>query len=120
MWSIVSGDIGERPHLTLEQAAAEIAAQIPAFHRTGLPLDHLSGHKHFHVHPTIAKMVLGMGRNLAADARPTLTNIGAGLRLRGPLVRRYEQAAAAGADRSEVCLAARNAAIELGGFVDFL
>jgi hopanoid biosynthesis associated protein HpnK len=44
------------------QLAAEIAAQFEAFRATGIPLDHCNGHRHFHVHPLIARMVLRIGR----------------------------------------------------------
>ena len=43
------------------QLAAEIAAQFEAFAATGLPLDHVNAHKHFHLHPTIAALVLEIG-----------------------------------------------------------
>ena len=36
------------------QLEAEIEAQFAAFAATGLPLDHVNAHKHFHLHPTIA------------------------------------------------------------------
>jgi hopanoid biosynthesis associated protein HpnK len=45
------------------QLAAEIRAQFEAFRATGLPLDHVNAHKHFHVHPIIAGMVLAIGRD---------------------------------------------------------
>jgi chitin disaccharide deacetylase len=32
---------------------AEIEAQVKKFHATGLPLDHVNGHLHFHLHPTV-------------------------------------------------------------------
>lgn len=44
------------------QLAAEIAAQFAAFAKTGLPLDHLNAHKHFHLHPTIAHLACKIGR----------------------------------------------------------
>ena len=44
------------------QLRREIAAQFDAFHRTGLALDHVNAHKHFHVHPLIAREVLAVGR----------------------------------------------------------
>jgi len=44
------------------QLEAEIAAQFAAFAATGLPLDHVNAHKHFHVHPTIASLILKIGR----------------------------------------------------------
>ena len=43
------------------QYAAEIAAQFAAFKRTGLTLDHVNAHKHFHVHPGLARQVLAIG-----------------------------------------------------------
>lgn len=43
------------------QLAAEVEAQFAAFAATGLPLDHVNAHKHFHLHPTIASAVLRIG-----------------------------------------------------------
>lgn len=40
------------------QAVAECRAQVEAFAKTGLELDHLNGHNHFHIHPTILEAVL--------------------------------------------------------------
>jgi hopanoid biosynthesis associated protein HpnK len=37
----------------LGQLRREIHAQFQKFHATGLPLDHLNGHLHLHLHPTI-------------------------------------------------------------------
>lgn len=44
------------------QLAAEIDAQFAAFAATGLPLDHVNAHKHFHLHPTIASAILRAGK----------------------------------------------------------
>ncbi|GJD76108.1 hopanoid biosynthesis-associated protein HpnK [Methylobacterium goesingense] len=44
------------------QLAAEIEAQFQAYRTTGLPLDHVNAHKHFHVHPLIAGLVLAAGK----------------------------------------------------------
>ena len=44
------------------ELAAEITAQFQAFADTGLPLDHVNAHKHFHLHPTIAGLILKIGR----------------------------------------------------------
>ena len=69
-----------RPNMTLSginmslnpaarnQLAAEVTAQFEAFHATGLRLDHVNGHKHFHVHPVIAKCVLRIGRQFGVRA----------------------------------------------------
>ncbi|TXM76651.1 ChbG/HpnK family deacetylase [Methylobacterium sp. WL103] len=43
------------------QLSAEITAQFEAFRATGLLLDHVNAHKHFHVHPLIAGAVLAIG-----------------------------------------------------------
>jgi chitin disaccharide deacetylase len=40
------------------QLAAEIEAQFAAFAATGLRLDHVNAHKHFHLHPTIAALIV--------------------------------------------------------------
>lgn len=44
------------------QLKAEVEAQFAAFSATGLPLDHVNAHKHFHLHPTIAGTILTIGR----------------------------------------------------------
>ena len=44
------------------QLAAEITAQFDAFAATGLHLDHVNAHKHFHLHPTIAGLILKIGK----------------------------------------------------------
>ena len=44
------------------QLEAEIDAQFAAFAATGLRLDHVNAHKHFHVHPTIAATLVRVGK----------------------------------------------------------
>lgn len=44
------------------QLAAEMEAQFDAFAATGLPLDHVNAHKHFHLHPTIAGLMVKMAK----------------------------------------------------------
>jgi hopanoid biosynthesis associated protein HpnK len=41
-----------------EQLRAEIHAQFEKFNSTGLKLDHVNGHLHFHLHPTIFKILM--------------------------------------------------------------
>jgi hopanoid biosynthesis associated protein HpnK len=48
------------PHVR-RQLAAEIEAQFAAFEATGLKLDHVNAHKHFHLHPTIASLIVKIG-----------------------------------------------------------
>jgi hopanoid biosynthesis associated protein HpnK len=50
------------------QLGAEIQAQFRAFAATGLPLDHVNTHKHFHLHPTIAGAILRIGRDFGLNA----------------------------------------------------
>ena len=45
------------------QLAMEIRAQFEAFHATGLRLDHVNAHKHMHLHPTVARAVIEIGRD---------------------------------------------------------
>ena len=45
------------------QLAAEMAAQFEAFAATGLKLDHVNAHKHFHLHPTIASLMVEMAES---------------------------------------------------------
>jgi hopanoid biosynthesis associated protein HpnK len=60
-------DIFVRPRVR-KQLAAEITAQFEAFAATGLPLDHVNAHKHFHLHPTIAREVIRIGRHYGMRA----------------------------------------------------
>ena len=41
-----------------EQLRAEIHAQFEKFHATGLPLDHVNGHLHLHLHPVIFRILM--------------------------------------------------------------
>jgi hopanoid biosynthesis associated protein HpnK len=50
------------------QVAAEIEAQFAAFRATGLALDHVNAHHHFHAHPTVAAMILDIGRRYGLRA----------------------------------------------------
>jgi hopanoid biosynthesis associated protein HpnK len=43
------------------QLAAEIEAQFDAFRATGLALDHVNAHHHFHIHPTVGALVVEIG-----------------------------------------------------------
>jgi hopanoid biosynthesis associated protein HpnK len=50
------------------QLEAEIRAQFAAFARTGLALDHVNTHKHFHFHPTILSTLIRIARDYGARA----------------------------------------------------
>ncbi|MFK4441013.1 hopanoid biosynthesis associated protein HpnK [Caballeronia udeis] len=50
------------------QLAHEIRAQFEAFAATGLPLDHVNTHKHFHLHPTVLSLLLEIGSEYGMTA----------------------------------------------------
>ena len=50
------------------QLAIEIRAQFEAFRATGLALDHVNAHKHFHLHPTVLSLILDIGRDYGLNA----------------------------------------------------
>ena len=53
---------------TLQQARAECEAQMAAFLATGLTLDHINAHHHFHLHPAILTIVIELARQCCAPA----------------------------------------------------
>jgi len=60
------------------QLAAEIEAQFEAFAKSGLPLRHADAHKHMQLHPTVAGLMIRIGRRfglpaLRVPAEPTHT-----------------------------------------------
>lgn len=50
------------------QLEAEIRAQFEAFRQTGLPLDHVNAHNHMHLHPTVLRLILKVGRDYGLKA----------------------------------------------------
>jgi hopanoid biosynthesis associated protein HpnK len=50
-----------RPRMR-RQLAAEIRAQFAAFAATGLALHHADAHKHMHLHPTVGRLLIDIGR----------------------------------------------------------
>ena len=50
------------------QLEQEIRAQFQAFQDTGLSLDHVNCHNHMHLHPTIGKLILKVGREYGLRA----------------------------------------------------
>ncbi len=50
------------------QLAREIRAQFEAFRATGLVLDHVNAHKHMHLHPTVAALIVAIGRDYGMKA----------------------------------------------------
>ena len=51
-----------------KQLAAEIEAQFAAYRATGLPLDHVNAHHHFHLHPTVGALMLAIGKRYGMSA----------------------------------------------------
>ena len=51
-----------------KQLAAEIEAQFAAYRATGLPLDHVNAHHHFHLHPTVGALMLAIGKQYGMSA----------------------------------------------------
>jgi hopanoid biosynthesis associated protein HpnK len=60
------------------QLEREIRAQLEKFLATGLPLDHVNGHQHLHMHPRVFAILL---RCLADYGRPPLRLVADDLRL---------------------------------------
>jgi len=60
-------DIAFKPRVRA-QVAAEITAQYEAFAATGLSLDHVNAHKHFHLHPVIGSLAIAIGKRFGARA----------------------------------------------------
>ncbi len=69
------------PHVRA-QLAQEIRAQFEAFAATGLPLDHVNTHKHFHLHPTVLSLILSIGREFGLRAMRLPLEAGAPFALR--------------------------------------
>lgn len=62
----------------------ELAAQFERFHATGLPLDHVNGHLHFHLHPTVFQLLMEQaGEWRIRHLRLTRDPLGLSLRLSG-------------------------------------
>jgi hopanoid biosynthesis associated protein HpnK len=60
-------DIAFKPRVR-RQVAAEITAQYEAFAATGLRLDHVNAHKHFHLHPVVGAELIAIGQKFGAPA----------------------------------------------------
>jgi chitin disaccharide deacetylase len=56
-----------RPHVR-RQMRAEIRAQFEAFRATGLKLDHVTAHKHFHLHPSILSAIVDLAKEFQVPA----------------------------------------------------
>lgn len=50
------------------QLRAEITAQFEAYAQTGLALDHVDVHQHFHLHPIVGREIISIGRQYGVRA----------------------------------------------------
>jgi chitin disaccharide deacetylase len=50
------------------QISTEITAQFEAYRATGLPLDHVNAHRHFHLNPIVAATIVVIGRRYGMRA----------------------------------------------------
>ncbi len=103
-----------RPRIR-RQLAAEIRAQFAAFSATGLTLDHANAHKHMHLHPTVGRMLIGIGRafglravRIPAEPPAVLARCGARVGLGAHVLYRWtallrRQARAAGMETNDYC-----------------
>jgi hopanoid biosynthesis associated protein HpnK len=55
-------DICARPSVRA-QLRTEIEAQFRAYQETGLALDHVNAHRHFHLHPVVANDIISIGQD---------------------------------------------------------
>jgi chitin disaccharide deacetylase len=94
-----------------DQLRRELAAQFDRFHATELQLDHVNGHLHFHLHPTIFRLLMEHAESWnIRRLRLTRDPLGLNLRLaRGHLAYRLSHALAFGwlARRAQPVLARR-------------
>ena len=63
----LGADIFFKPHVRA-QLEREILAQFQAYAATGLPLDHVNTHKHYHLHPTVLSAILRIGPRFGLEA----------------------------------------------------
>ena len=64
------------------QLALEIEAQFALFEASGLALDHVNAHKHFHIHPTVLSLILAQRRRFRFPAIRLPTSVDPPLLLR--------------------------------------
>ncbi len=82
------------------QLEAEIRAQFSEFARTGLTLDHVNVHKHFHLHPTLLEMLLRIGSEYGRIGCPGAGRAFVVCGAQRPRVRNRERGSARAVDSS--------------------
>jgi hopanoid biosynthesis associated protein HpnK len=63
----IGSKIAVFPHVR-RQALAEIRAQFELFRKSGLPLDHVNGHQHFHQHPWLLRTLIALAPEYGVGA----------------------------------------------------
>jgi hopanoid biosynthesis associated protein HpnK len=81
--ALAGANIFFRPKIR-RQLASEIAAQFETFRASGLALDHVNAHKHFHLHPTISSLIVEIGGRFGMVASRVPWEPGAVLSLAEP------------------------------------
>jgi len=89
------------------QLADEIRAQFEAFAATGLALDHVNAHKHFHLHPTVLGLIIDIGRGFGLRAVRLPREAGLPLWLRPWLALQRARLAAAGIAHNDYLIGMR-------------
>jgi hopanoid biosynthesis associated protein HpnK len=64
---LLAFDLTLRPPVR-RQIRKEISAQFTAFGKVGRPLDHVNAHKHFHLHPLVARDLFRIGARFGMKA----------------------------------------------------
>jgi hopanoid biosynthesis associated protein HpnK len=95
------------------QLAAEIRAQFETFAATGLALDHVNTHKHFHLHPTVLALILEIGREFGMRAMRLPNELHGSIGLRPWIALAKARMARAGIDHND-----RVAGLSLTGRMD--
>jgi len=104
-----------------KQLAREIRAQFEAFAATGLALDHVNTHKHFHLHPTVLSLILSIGREFGLRAMRLPLEAGAPLALKPWLALVRARLARAGVAHNDYVVGiARTGAMDEAALLDAL
>jgi hopanoid biosynthesis associated protein HpnK len=89
------------------QLAMEIRAQFEEFAASGLALDHVNAHKHFHLHPTILGLIIDIGREFGLRAVRLPREAGLPLALRPWLALQQARLEAAGVNHNDYIVGVR-------------
>jgi hopanoid biosynthesis associated protein HpnK len=107
------------------QLKAEMRAQFELFRATGLALDHVDSHHHYHLHPTVTQVLVPLAREYGAKGlriphEPTKLTVGGLFHLRRVGIMR-RLARAAGLVTNDVMLGARHSgAMDAAAQLDYL